>query len=268
MRAAGSPGWFRRLAPAALAALLLLGSWSLSAEFPRTPEVPYENLPYDGDFTFARLRFEPVVWGDGPYAWGLDLKWNHDYPLAERNFMKILVELTSMKPNMGGGNIIALDDPDLFAYPWAYLCEVGFWQPTEEEARALRTYLLKGGFLVVDDFIDPYAGGPQWRNWDTQIRRVFPGVRLIELDSSHPIFHAFFDLDVLDFSHPAMPILDTRYYGIFENNDPNQRLMVLVNYNMDVGDFWEWSEHELYPIDLTKKGFRLGVNYVIYGLTH
>ncbi len=90
------------------------------------PDVPYENFPYNGRFTFVRLKFDPWYWGSGRYAWGLDLKWNHDYPRGERHFTKILSELTLLEPNMGGGNILALDDPELFQYPWAYLCEPGY----------------------------------------------------------------------------------------------------------------------------------------------
>jgi hypothetical protein len=118
----------------------------------RSPDVPYDNFPYQGSFTFARIKFEPTEWGPGPYFWGWDLKWNHDYPWAEQNFMKILDELTLIHPTMDGGNIYAADDPELFDYPLAYLCEVGFWNPTESEVRGLRDYLLKGGSLVIDDF--------------------------------------------------------------------------------------------------------------------
>ena len=243
----------------------------------RSPDVPYENLPYDGDFTFVRIKFEPKEWGPGPFFWGWDLKWNHDYPWAEENLMKILDELTTIEPRIEsvdgqpwGGNILAADDPELFNYPLAYLCEPGFWEPTESEARALRAYLLKGGFLVIDDFADMYLRGPQFRNFERQMARVLPEARLIPLDSSHPIFEAFFRVEDLDFTHPKLPYLDTLFYGIFEKNDPEGRLMVIVNYNNDIGDYWEWSDQadNWYPIDLTKKGFQLGVNYVLYGLTH
>lgn len=239
----------------------------LWAEFPRSPEVPYDNVEYDGSFTLARIRFEPTWWGPGEFTWGLDLKWNHDYPQAEQNFSRILEELTGVVPNTEGSNILEITDPRLFEHPWAYICEVGFWDPTDEEVTTLREYLLKGGFLVVDDFID-MRGRYQWQNFEMQMRRVLPEARLIELSVTHPIFHTFFPLEDLDFNDPRLPYLDTRVYGIFENNDPNGRLMVVANYNMDIGDFWEWSDIDFYPENLTEKGFKLGLNYVIYGLTH
>lgn len=233
------------------------------------PEVPYENQEYNGDFTFVRIRFTPTLWGGGPFAWGLDLKWNHDYPFAEQNLMKILDELTLIKPNMDGSNILAADDPELFEYPLAYICEVGFWEPTESEAKGLREYLLKGGFLIVDDFSDDRMQGRQFRNFQRQFRKVLPEARLIPLDASDPIFQNFYRVENLDFTHPTLPYLDTVFYGIFEDNDPSRRMMVIVNYNNDVGDYWEWADQpdSWYPIDLTKRGFQLGVNYVLYGLT-
>jgi hypothetical protein len=254
---------------AALAAAALGAPPTLFADV-RSPDVPYENSPYDGDFTFARIKFEPTEWGPGPYFWGWDLKWNHDYPWAEQNLMNILEELTGIDANLDGGNIYATDDPELFEHPLAYLCEVGFWNPTESEARGLRQYLLKGGFLVVDDFADMYLRGPQFKNFERQMARVLPGHRLVELTPGHPVFQTFFRMESLDFTHPKLPYLDTLFYGIFENNDPGGRLMVIANYNNDIGDYWEWSDQpdSWYPVDLTKKGFQLGVNYVLYGLTH
>ncbi len=228
-------------------------------------EIPYENFPYNGNFTFVRVRFEPTRWGRGPYQWGLDLKWNHDYPLGERNLMTILKHHTSIEPNMGKGNIYALDDPELFNYPWAYLCEVGFWNPTAKEAESLRTYLFKGGFLVVDDFIMDW----QWFNFVEQMNKVLPNHQLIELDVSHPIFDSFFHIATLDFEHPTAPWLEPPvYYGIFEDNDPSKRLMVIANYNHDIGDYWEWHGSAWVPIDISNEAFKLGVNYVIYGVTH
>ena len=251
------------------ALLMLLGFLPAAADV-KPPEVPYENQDYNGKFTFARIRFDPEVWGAGPFSWGLDLKWNHDYPWAEENLMKILDELTAMKPTMGVGNIIAVDDPALFDYPLAYICEVGFWQPTDHEVHSLRQYLLKGGFLIVDDFSDMRLNGRYFRNFERQMERVLPEARLIELTASHEVFQSFFRVDDLDFTHPSLPYLDTLFYGIFEDNDPSKRLMVIINYNNDIGDYWEWSDQadSWYPIDLTRRGFQLGVNYILYGLAH
>ena len=111
-------------------ALLLLGAATVLRRRRRLRAAApssYKNTPYNGRFTFVRIRFQPSDWGPGRYMWGLDLKWNHDYPRAEAHFMKILQELTTLDPNLDGGNILALDDPELFKYPVAYLCEPGFW---------------------------------------------------------------------------------------------------------------------------------------------
>ena len=108
------------------------------------------NTPYDGKFTFVRLQYGATLGGRG---WGLP-PWAHDYPRAERNFMKILDELTGLNPFMGasGGNILTLGDPELFKYPFAYMSEPGFWTMTEQEMLTLRHYVEKGGFLIFDDF--------------------------------------------------------------------------------------------------------------------
>ena len=247
-----------------LAVALVLAAVPLSASFVDAPDVPYTNVSYNGRFTFVRLRFTPSYWGPGPYRWGLDLKWNHDYPRGETHFTKIVDELTYVGPNRHGGNILAMDDPELFKYPWAYLCEVGFWTLTEPETVGLRAYLQKGGFLVVDDFMESL----QWDNFETQMRKVLPDARLVELDVSHPIFDSFFHIETLEFEHPNFPEIKPVYYGIFEDNDPGKRLMVIANYNHDIGEYWEWSDEDWIPIELSNEAYKLGVNYVIYGMTH
>lgn len=246
-----------------LLAFGLVVALPISAALDAPRDLPYSNYPYNGRFTFVRLRFDPSWWGPGNYSWGLDLKWNHDYPRAERNFTKILKEISYIDPNLDKGNILAMDDPELFKYPWAYLCEVGFWTITDKEAQGLRTYLLKGGFLVVDDFVLEH-----WYNFVTQMHKVLPEGRLVELDVSHPIFDSFFHIETLDFEHPNFAWAKPVYYGIFEDNDPKKRLMVIVNYNHDIGDYWEWSDAGFIPIELSNEAYKLGVNYVIYGMTH
>jgi hypothetical protein len=233
---------------------------------PNAVELPldYDNYPYSDRFTFARVRFEPPRYRRGPFSWGLDLGWNHDYPWGEQNFTRILGEYTSLTLNEGGGNIHSLNDAALFKHPFAYLCEVGRWNPSDYEAENLRTYLLKGGFLVVDDFVQSF----DLDNFLHQMDRVLPGYDAVELDVSHPVFDSFFHIETLDFEHAMRPDLVPVYYGYFENNDPSQRLMVIANHNHDIGDYWEWSGNDFWPVDLTNEAFKLGVNYVIYGMIH
>jgi uncharacterized protein DUF4159 len=244
--------------------VLALLAGGVSARDARLPAgVQFENTAYNGRFTFVRIRYEPSRWGPGNYAWGLDLKWNHDYPRAETHFMKILKETTTLDPNMAGGNILALDDPELFHYPVAYICEPGFWTPNDAESTSLRAYLLKGGFLIVDDF-----AGPQWDNFEAQMRRVLPGSRMVELEPSHPVFDSFFRVDPRGFHHPYFRGAPSRFLGVFEDNDPGKRLMVVVNYNQDLSEYWEWSDTGFVPIALSNEAYKLGVDYVIYGMTH
>ena len=234
-----------------------------SAESAAPPADP-GNAPYDGRFTFVRIRFEPL--GGGRSFWGReDAKWDHDFPRAERNFARILAEVTAVRPYMEGGNVLALDDPELFKYPLIYLCEPGFWSPTDAEAAALRAYLTKGGFIIFDDFF-----GAHWYNFEASMRRVLPGARLVRLDRSHPIFDAFYH--IADPEAGGAPGGFRRrppeFHGIFEDNDPAKRLLAVVNYNNDVGEDWEWSDTGQLPVDVTNHAYKLGVNYIVYGMTH
>ena len=220
------------------------------------------NAPYDGRFTFYRIRFEPL--GGESRGWRVDRKWDHDVPRAEIHFMKILRELSTLRPYMEGGNILTLDDPELFKYPIAYLSEPGFWTMTDKEAESLRSYLRKGGFLIVDDFV-----GPHWTNFEERMRQVLPQGRLVELDASHPIFDSFFHIKSLEgFTHPYFGNPQSKFYAVFEDNDPAKRIMVIANYNNDLGDYMEWSDEGFLPVPLTNEAYKLAVNYVMYAMTH
>ena len=143
------------------------------------------------------------------------------------------------------------------------MCEPGYWAPDDKEVAGLRNYLLKGGFLIIDDF-----AGPHWYNFEQQMRRVLPEARLVPLTADHPIFDAFYRIPSLDFDHPYYRGIKAQFYGIFEDNDPKKRLLMIVNYNTDVSQYWEWSGRGLRPFDDTNEAYKLGVNYLIYGLTH
>ncbi len=262
--------WF---GPLALVAALTSGSFAAAAagQWVDPPEVQYHNLPYNGQFTFARIRFTPTNWRPtGAQAWGLDLSWNHDYPRADQRLPEILELVTGVQPNLGGSTIVSLTDPELFQYPWAYLCEVGALTLTEEEVANLRAYLLKGGFVVVDDFT-----GYHWYNFEEQMQRVIPGAQWVEIDQLHPIFNVFFEIDDLSFGVRQYGFRRgfrgydyPRYLALFEDNDPTQRILMIANYDNDIGEYWEWAESGYISIDLTNQAYKLGVNYVIYSMTH
>ena len=134
----------------------------------------------------------------------------------------------------------------------------------DEEATAFRAYLTKGGFAVFEDF----DGAAQWAHFEAQMRRILPAGRFVRLDRTHPIFDCFFRVQDIDAIVHPMTGIRPSYYGIFEDNDPSRRLMVVANYDNDVPEYWEWSGQGLYPFDTSNEAYKLGVNYLIYGLTH
>jgi uncharacterized protein DUF4159 len=213
---------------------------------------------YDGRFRFVRLRWDS---GLASGRRGMGNAWNHDYPRAEQNLAKILEALTLIDVN-GEGRVLRLSDPELFNHPIAYMWEPGFWVMTDHEAARLRDYIMKGGFVIFDDF--EYD---QWNNLEAQMRRVLPDARWVKLDASHPIFDSFFRMQTIEFPHPMYGIMPT-YYGLFERNDPAARLVAIANHNHDVAEYWEFSDSGLFPMDLSNDAYKLGVNYMIYGLTH
>ena len=224
------------------------------------------NTPYDGRFTFARIRFGGSGMNSGSFRGrgrGRQPGWAHDFPRAERNFMNIIKETTLIRPYMDGGNVFDTDDPEFTRFPLSYMSEPGGWYPTDTEILGLRNYLLKGGFMIADDF-----RGRDWGNFDAQMKRVIPGAEFVQLDESHPIFDSFFRIESLaTLSSPYardVPI----YLGLHEDNDPDKRLVVIANYNNDIGEYWEFSDVGWYPIDLSNEAYKFGVNYVIYAMTH
>jgi hypothetical protein len=224
------------------------------------------NARYDGRFTFVRVKYETAP---GGYWWRGLPSWAHGYPLAEQNLMKIMNEVSYLGANDETINTLTLDDPELFKYPVAYIIEVSWWTLTDREAAALRAYLQKGGFLIVDDFkVAGDFGSPGWDPFEANMQRVLPNVRFYDMETSHPIFHAFFEIDDLDIVPQAYNYGRPVFRGVYENNDPARRLQVIVNYNTDVSQFWEWSGTGLRPIDQTNEAYKLGVNYIVYGLTH
>ena len=177
--------------------------------------------------------------------------------------MRILDEATYVGPRVDASNIFGTDDPDLFRFPIAYIVEVGLWNPTEEEAAGLGDYLEKGGFLIIDDF----RGGWDLANLEAQMGRVIPGASIVELEPEHEIFDSFFRIDPRQVIPPyggQFPL----YLGVFEDNDRDKRLLAVINYNNDIAEYWEFSDRGFYPIDLSNEAYKLGVNYIVYAMTH
>jgi len=261
----------RRLLPFLIAAgLCLLASLALAQRSPKKHNQPSEQPPvYDapknqedlsGRFTFARIRFDVGAdWAGMPLG-DNGPPWSHDYPDAGRHLMQIMAELSKLDVTLGRNEVIySFGDPELFKYPFAYLCEVGYMFLSEKELAGMREYCLRGGFLLVDDFrLD------DWQVFASQIKQAFPEYKLKELDISHPIFNCFFSIKTLDVQ-PPYGRWTPKFYGL---EDSTGRLMMVVNYNNDVSDYWQWSGNPFYPIDTTQEAYKFGVNYIIYALTH
>ena len=226
-----------------------------------TPPDFHGNPPYDGRFTFARIKYRGFLHftQEGP-------GWSHDYPDADVHFMRIIREITSIRPfvekgPIQGGVIVALDDPALFKYPVAYLSEPGGWLPNDVEAKGLRDYLKKGGFLIVDDF-----SARDWGRYEAAMQKVLPDAKTVQLTGKEPIFDAFYKIDI---SKANRSYYGTgTFWGIYENNDPRKRLIAVINYNNDIGESWQWSGQGYFPVDVTNEAYKLGVNYLVYALTH
>ena len=223
------------------------------------------NAKYDGRFTFVRVKYETAP---GGYWWRGLPSWAHGYPLAEQNLMKIMNEVSYLGANDETINTLTLDDPELFKYPVAYIIEVSWWTLSDREAAGLRAYLQKGGFVIVDDFKMPGDfGSPGWEPFEANMKRVLPNVRFYDLQATHPIFHSF-EIDDLEIVPQAYNFGKPIFRGVYDDNDPAKRLQMIVNYNTDVSQFWEWSGTGLRPIDQTNEAYKLGVNYLVYGVTH
>lgn len=220
------------------------------------------NVPYDGRFTFVRIRY--AVGGSGGFrGFGRGGEpWFHDYPRGERHFTKILSEITTTRTRTQNSNILTLDDPELGKYPIAYMSEPGYWMPNDAEVVGMRNYLARGGFMIFDDFY-----GNDWRNFDAQMRKVLPNTRPIELTVDHPIFDSFYRVKSLDYEHPYQPGYKSVFYGYFEDNDPSRRMLAIANYNNDMSEYWEFSDVGMFPIDLSNEAYKLGINYIVYALT-
>ncbi len=211
-------------------------------------------------FTLARIRFTTPDFGFMRRGrGGGGVPWSHDFPRSEQNFMKILAEVTKVDVN-ADGHAVSFMDEEVFKYPIAYLCEVGYLDLSEKDQQNLREYLLRGGFLIVDDF----RGERALQNFKEQLKMIFPDRTLEELPRTHPIFNCFYDISDLSLAPPYSRELVPVYMGM---SDDRGRLMMVVNYNNDISDYWEWSDNPFMPIEDTNEAYKYGVNYVMYALT-
>lgn len=214
----------------------------------------------DHGFRFVRIQFENRASGWGGRA---NDPWKHDHPVAEYNFYEAL-ERTTLVHVDGPPLVLALDDDRIFSYPLLYLCEPGYWVPDDDEVARLRAYLDRGGFILFDDF----RGADEWENLVEQMRRVYPDRALAEIPPEHPIWSIYYDVDPV--AAPSL-IRAGRFGGGYEDRyvalfDDAGRMVALACVNQDLGDGWEWPEFSEQDASLVT--FQMGVNFLMYALTH
>jgi hypothetical protein len=270
MRRLARPLFVLVIIAAAAAGVVAQRRWNMSPIDAPIDKAP----PYDGKFTFARLKFTT---GPGGYYFGGLPAWAHGYiPIrgetirSEDSLIKILNAVSNVNVHLDGTKVVDVSDPELFEYPVVYATEPGFMELSDKDVVALREYLQKGGFIIFDDFrADGLVNsGGGWANFARNVRRAFPELQPIELDASAAVFHSFFGIDSLAIVPQSYDRGRPAFFGLFEDNDPKKRMMAIVNYNTDVSDFWEFSATGFRPTNESNQAYKLGVNYIMYGMTH
>ncbi|HEY1284230.1 MAG TPA: DUF4159 domain-containing protein [Steroidobacteraceae bacterium] len=242
------------------------GRWVLTVEH---GEVFYKDDP-KYEFQMARLIYSENPNFARNYGFYGGLRWTTDAPDAEIHLMQGVRRLTRVYA-APEGTAISLDDDDLFNHPFLYAVEVGGWDLSNAEAARLREYLDRGGFLIVDDFHGSY----EWAGFMESMSRVFPDRPVVDIKNADELFHVLYDLN----EHPQIPGLGSVLRGVtYEQDgvtphwrgvyDEHNRLCVVINWNMDMGDAWENADNPLYPQPLTGIAYRFAINYVIYAMTH
>jgi hypothetical protein len=228
-----------------------------------------------GEWTFGRLMYptSPYTRYGGSFGdWRSGgTTWTIDYPSADRHIVQMVRRLTAVDARSVEQPVDLEDDDDVFNWPWLYAVEVGTWDLDEEQAAKLREYLLRGGFLMVDDF----HGSIEWSIFMESMQRVFPDRRVVDIPDSDPIFHTFWDT----VDRQQIPGLQYVYYGkTYEQDgytarwraiyDDEGRIMVAICHNMDLGDAVEHSDNPAYPEDYSAQAMRIFINYIIYSMSH
>ncbi|HWN39664.1 MAG TPA: DUF4159 domain-containing protein [Gammaproteobacteria bacterium] len=268
---------YRRALAALLVGVCLVGAALADPmrfrEYPGVEYYDYE-LPTDfrqpAEWVFARLMYPSIGWGGGSWQNG-GTSWTIDYPKGDRHIAALVRRLSVIDARSVEQPVNLDDDDDVFYWPWLYAVEVGQWDLTDAQAAKLREYLLRGGFLMVDDF----HGTRQWEIFVEGMRRVFPDRPIVDLPDDDPIFHTFWDLE----DRQQIPGLQFLYSGrTYEEDgvvarwraiyDDQGRVMVAICHNMDLGDAVEHSDTPQYPEELSAQAMRVYLNYVIYSMTH
>jgi hypothetical protein len=230
-----------------------------------------EDIPADSEFVYVRIRFHMIWEGLSVH----ETPWYHDYPFSDRTFPGIVREVSGLRTSSSSYRIVDIDSPELFKYPFAYLCEPGYIELTDKDAHNLKQYLDRGGFLLVDDFrtaqFSPQGGyrGPEddIAHFQEEMRKVYPDRSFERLKLSDPIFHTFYDINSLDMDAPYFfPGQEpAQFFGL--RNDRGHLQMVLDN-NNDISEYWQWIDEGRKSIHEASISLQFGINDVMYAMTH
>jgi hypothetical protein len=261
-------------------AFVVAGALYAQKPFREYPSVEHGmmSLPPDwqvpGEWVFARLMYPPGANDgyrgrfDGDWRLGLSL-WTQDYPPADRNLAQAVRRLTRIDAR-SVEEAVNLDDGDeVYNWPWLYAVQVGEWGLTPAQGKKLRDYCLRGGFFMADDF----HGTLEWQVFENSMKLVFPDRPIVEIPDNDPIFHTVFDLTnryrITGAEHLVVGYkLDgvvPHWRGIY---DDRGRVMIAISWNSDIGDSWEWADDPRYPLKFSDLGMRIGLNYIVYAMTH
>ena len=260
-------------------------SLAFQRPFRQYPGVEYFQFETPADWqdksewTFARLMYPPgpndgyssTGRFTGDFRQGLSL-WTQDYPRADRHFSLAVRRLTRIQARSVEQPVLLEDGDDAFNWPWLYAVQVGEWGLTAEEAKIMREYLLRGGFFMADDF----HGNFEWSMFEQRIKMVFPDRPIVDIPDNDPIFHTVYDIDDkfqlpgqahlrVGAKNPLDGGVGAHWRGIY---DDKGRVMVAISYNSDIGDAWEFADDQWYPEKFSGLAIRLGVNYIVYAMTH
>ena len=267
---------------------LLGGLYAFQRPF-REFQGTYDRFPIPPDwnekteYVFARLMYPPAAGGYGgrgfrrggfgrfgDWRYG-GSSWTTDYPRSDRHFVLAVRRLTRIHTR-SVEQPVNLEEADQYDWPWLYAVEVGHWSLTPEQAKSLREYLLRGGFLMCDDF----HGMAEWEMFVESMAQVFPDRPIVEIENKDPIFHTLYDLNeriqVPGQQYVSTGLTYERVDGVVPHwrgiYDDKGRLMVAICFNMDLGDAWEWADDPRYPEKFSAQAIRTGINYIVYSMTH
>ena len=231
-----------------------------------------QEPPRDSEFIFARVQFTQRQWThiwpelrDNPGSPGAP--WWHDFPFSDEFVTSMVEEVTGVRTNGESHLNVDLADPEIFKYPFLYISEPGFMRLTDVEVKNLGEYIRRGGFIMADDFREPGClpdGESEWDIFKHYFSLAAPDLKLVRLDVSHPIFHQFFDIETLQMETPYCD-LKPEFWGL---EDDRGRLRLIATFNNDLGDYWEALDHGTTPAKPSVWASQLGVNYVLYAMSH